>query len=547
MHPAPETPTAIDFGRFRVLVHRRELLADNRPVELGGRAFDVLLVLIEARGAVVSKETLMQRVWPGRIVDENNLPAQITALRRAFAGDRDLIRTVPGRGYQFIGEVHTVSGSHDALPDATMAAPAAASVRSPTNLSEPVSELIGREVELGEMLGLTASHRLVTLVGAGGIGKTSLSIECGRDSAAAVCRRCVDRGTGSALRSRTRPGHGRGRARSGAGWRDAVCRTRCGALGSRQLLLILDNCEHLIEAAARMAEALLRVNPSAHLMATSREPLRTPDEQIYVVPALTVPGEGTEDREELMRSGALRLFLARAPCGGAAPAARRTRHGCRGRDQPAPGRHPPGDRAGRSARSRPRRGGAGGSARRPLQAARRGHRTALARHQTLRATLDWSYELSPRPNARCCEDWRCSRAGLGWTRPKPVASDAHMSASEVVECLANLVAKSLVSADLSRTASSYRLLETTRAYALEKLTGSGVRCRCTPPRRVLPRADRSRSSGMGLAPDGRMAGRVWRTLDNVRAALDWAFSPAAMPRSEWRSQWPVCRCGCTSP
>src|SRR3984893_1077225 len=152
MHPVSETPTEIAFGRFRVLVHRRELLANNRPVELGGRAFDVLLVVIEARGAVVSKETLMQRVWPGRIVDENNLPAQITALRRAFGADRDLIRTVPGRGYQFTGEVRTVFGSHDALPDATMAAPVDASVRSPTNLSEPVSELIGREVELGEML-----------------------------------------------------------------------------------------------------------------------------------------------------------------------------------------------------------------------------------------------------------------------------------------------------------------------------------------------------------------------------------------------------------
>ena len=109
MHSASDTPTAIDFGRFRVLPHRRELLADNRPVELGGRAFDVLMVLIEARGAVVSKETLMERVWPGRIVDENNLPAQITALRRAFGADRDLIRTVPGRGYQFAGEVRAVS------------------------------------------------------------------------------------------------------------------------------------------------------------------------------------------------------------------------------------------------------------------------------------------------------------------------------------------------------------------------------------------------------------------------------------------------------
>ena len=98
----------VDFGRFRVLMQRREVLADNRPVELGGRAFDLLVALIEARGAVVSKDALIERVWPGRIVEENNLQAQISALRRAFGTDRDLIRTVAGRGYQFTGEIRTV-------------------------------------------------------------------------------------------------------------------------------------------------------------------------------------------------------------------------------------------------------------------------------------------------------------------------------------------------------------------------------------------------------------------------------------------------------
>jgi hypothetical protein len=97
----------------------------------------------------------MERVWPGRIVDEKNLPIQITALRRAFGADRYLNHTVPGRGYQFTGEVRTVSSRHDALPDPTIA-----SVRAPTSLAEVVSELMGREVELGEMLGLTASQRL---------------------------------------------------------------------------------------------------------------------------------------------------------------------------------------------------------------------------------------------------------------------------------------------------------------------------------------------------------------------------------------------------
>ena len=110
MDPASVAPAAIEFGRFRVLPHRRELLADGRPMELGGRAFDVLMALIEARGAVVSKDELMERVWPDRIVEENNLQAQISALRRAFGADRDLIRTVSGRGYQFTGEIRTTCG-----------------------------------------------------------------------------------------------------------------------------------------------------------------------------------------------------------------------------------------------------------------------------------------------------------------------------------------------------------------------------------------------------------------------------------------------------
>jgi DNA-binding winged helix-turn-helix (wHTH) protein len=88
MDPATEPPASVTFGRFRVLPHRRELLADGRPIKLGGRAFDVLIALIEARGAVVAKDALMARVWPDRIVEENNLQAQLSALRKAFGADR---------------------------------------------------------------------------------------------------------------------------------------------------------------------------------------------------------------------------------------------------------------------------------------------------------------------------------------------------------------------------------------------------------------------------------------------------------------------------
>src|SRR5262245_46581749 len=145
----PEVPATIEFGRFRIVRHRREMLADGRPVELGGRAFDTLMALIDARGTVLDKNRLMSLVWPDRIVEENNLTAQIALLRKVFGADRHLIRTVAGRGYQFTGEIHAAAAAAPS-PPARM-----------TNLPEAVSELIGREAELGEVTTLVTDHRLV--------------------------------------------------------------------------------------------------------------------------------------------------------------------------------------------------------------------------------------------------------------------------------------------------------------------------------------------------------------------------------------------------
>ena len=134
----------VEFGRFRVVPHRRELLAEGRPIKLGGRDFDVLMALIESSGAVVSKGELMNRVWAGRIVEENSLQGAVAALRKTFGVDRDLIRTVAGRGYQFTGEIRTRPAGVPAAASAAAEAP-----RRLTNLHGPVSELIGREEEAG--------------------------------------------------------------------------------------------------------------------------------------------------------------------------------------------------------------------------------------------------------------------------------------------------------------------------------------------------------------------------------------------------------------
>jgi DNA-binding winged helix-turn-helix (wHTH) protein len=272
MNPAPERLAGIAFGRFQVLPDRREVLADGRPVKLGGRAFDVLMALIEARGAVVSKEALMARVWPDRIIEENSLAAQIAALRAAFGAERALIRTVSGRGYQFTGEVRVVPVSSGEAVGALAAQPASA--LPPTNVPEPVSELIGREEELSEVLNLVATHRLVTLTGAGGIGKTTLALALARELRPHVADG-VWLGEFSALAD---PGLIPATVAAAVGLElgggEVSAQRVAQALAGQSLLLVLDTCEHVIAAAAAMAEALLAAGSAPHIIATSREPLR---------------------------------------------------------------------------------------------------------------------------------------------------------------------------------------------------------------------------------------------------------------------------------
>src|SRR5271157_3781605 len=133
-----DLPAIIEFGHFSILPHRRQLLDEGRPIRLGGRAFDLLLALIEAPGAVVGKDELLRRIWPGRIVEEHRLQGEISALRKAFGADRELIRTVSGRGYQFAGEIREVGvGVGAGQVPASLAVPVP--LRPATNLFESIS------------------------------------------------------------------------------------------------------------------------------------------------------------------------------------------------------------------------------------------------------------------------------------------------------------------------------------------------------------------------------------------------------------------------
>jgi DNA-binding winged helix-turn-helix (wHTH) protein len=309
MNSTSNPPRGLTLGRFRVLPERREVLADGRPIKLGGRAFDVLMALIEARGAVVSKLALMARVWPGRVIEENSLAAQIAALRAAFGAERALIRTVSGRGYQFTGDIRVVPAS-PGEPVGAVAAPPA-SVLPPTNVPEPASELIGREEELGEILNLVATHGLVTLTGAGGIGKTTLALSLARE-----LRPHFPDGVWLAeFSALADPGLVPATVAAAVGLElsggEVSAQRVAQALADRRVLLMLDTCEHVIRATATMAEAMLGASSAPHIIATSREPLRAGGEWVYPVQPLAVPAVDIAADDDPLRYGAVRLFIER--------------------------------------------------------------------------------------------------------------------------------------------------------------------------------------------------------------------------------------------
>jgi predicted ATPase/DNA-binding winged helix-turn-helix (wHTH) protein len=527
MNPVTVAPTAIAFGRFRVLLHRRELLADNRPVELGGRAFDVLMALIEARGAVVSKHAVMERVWPNRIVDENNLAIQILALRKALAAERGLIRTVFGRGYQFTGEIRTSSTGPDVPATAAMPETTPTPSHPPTNLPEPVSELIGRDAELGKILGLIGSHSLVTLVGAGGIGKTRLGFEVARE----LLPRFADGVWGVELAPLSDPDLVPVTVATALGLEltsgNASTETVAAALHSKQLLLVLDNCEHVLDAAARMAEALLRANPVARVIATSREPLRAEGEWVYRVPPLAVPPEDGLSGEDALRFGAVRLFDERAREAGAdIPSDARVSAAIAGICRRLDGI----PLAIEFAAARVATLGVDGLAAqledrfRLLTADRR---TVLPRHQTLRGALDWSHELLTGPERVVLRRLGIFAGGFTLQAARAVVADDEIAAAEVNAYLASLITKSLVTAGRGDAIQRYRLLETTRAYVREKLVQSGEfdTVARRHARRYLDLFEDAQAAA-GTQPADEWIADCTLTIDDVRAALDWAFSPS---------------------
>lgn len=515
------TPADIAFGRCIVMVAQRRLLVDGVAAVLGDRAFELLLALIAGHGGCVSKDALMARVWPGRIVEENTLEGRMSLLRRALGPERAAIRTIAGRGYQFVADLHAVD-----LPPAAVTPPPPSEMPGHP-LPARVSTLIGRAVAQGEIVELAHSHRLVTLVGTGGIGKTRLAIEAARALAPAFSDGAFLAELGpvrSADFVATAVASALGLPQEGG----ATLEQMATLLRSRHLLLVLDNCEHLVGAAALLAERLLQAAPRLCIIATSREALRIEGEYVYRVASLDLPEidlnpHADAGTQPLAGSGALQLFQARlGPDVGdlATPRSLAMQARICHRLDGIP-------LALELAAARVAVLGLEGVAARlddRFHLLNNGARTALPRQQTLRATLDWSHDLLAPGERAVFAQLSIFPGHFSFDAAVAIATMPGQSPGEVEHCIASLVEKSLVSVDRAGASLRYRLLETTRAYARERLPGAAA-------------ADLARAHALFFlavfeaaepASHDRIA-PAWRAhqaahLEDLRAAVTWACS-----------------------
>jgi predicted ATPase/DNA-binding winged helix-turn-helix (wHTH) protein len=451
------------FDRFIVQPSARRLLVDGEPTKLGGRAFDVLLALIDRRERLVSKRELLELVWPDVVVEENNLEVQVSALRKLLGSE--VITTVPGRGYRFTKSLDVAAGG------ARAPSPPPGAVTALCSAAQPLPTVFGREDDLRASQALVLAHQVVTVVGASGIGKSTLAralahrvrdvfddgvclVELASVSDAPLVATSV--GTALQLKLGTQSPMG----------------VITQALVARRMLVVLDNCEHLLRAAAELVEALRPVAPGVHWLATSQEPLRLVGEQVFRLGALALPAE--EALDAVRQAGAVALFEARTRAVNPRFALNEDNAStaidiCRQLDgialaiELAAARVPLLGLEGLRSRLGER-----------LRVLNSGPRLALARHQTLRAALEWSYGLLTLQQQAVFRRLGVFAGTFALDAAQQVASDEAIDAWTVLDELGALVDKSLVVAEPDTLREPrYRMLETMRQYALDRLSAEG--------------------------------------------------------------------------
>lgn len=503
------------FGNYRIFPGLKLLLKNGNKVDLTARAFDVLWVLVKARGEVVTKDELFEQVWAGSIVEENNLQTHISAIRRALKQDRSWVSTDFGRGYRLT------------LPAAArtnlLVLPAAKKVESP-NLPSPLTTLLGRDSELRDLQQLITANRLTTITGPGGIGKTRLAIEVGRRLLASFAGRVhlVEMGM-IGERETIWPAIARalGVEAADAGLTDE---SRI-ALQNQRLLLIIDNCEHLTEAIAGAVETLFQIGEGFHICMTSQEPLGVHGEQIYRIRPLAVPPADAATMDVVLTHAATQLFVERSlsytrdsPFDDAT--ASEIAAICRQLDgvplalELAAARVP----------TLGVRGVLDGLSDR-FRLLTVGQRGALPRHRTLRATVDWSHRLLDETERTLFRRLAVFPAGFTVDAAHYVAGPDIEDQWRMIDLLGNLVGKSLLHLDVSAPTPRYRFLETIRLYALEELAESGE-TELTARRHA---SYLQRIGEQAVADWKRQSTGVWRQVhrgyvDDLRTALKWAFS-----------------------
>jgi predicted ATPase/DNA-binding winged helix-turn-helix (wHTH) protein len=458
------TEDEISFGPFRLLPGRRLLLECDNPVHIGSRALDLLIALVERHGEPVSKSELIAKVWRHTFVDEGNIKVQIAALRRALAdgqaGTR-YISAVAGHGYCFVAPISRIAATAEHLGQRL------------TNVPQPLTQLIGRDDLLRTLSAHFARHRLVTLIGPGGIGKTSAAVATAAGLVGNYAHGVWHVDLTSISDPLFLPAAVGSTIRRDVFGKDSSA-DLFSFLSNKRLLLVLDNCEHIIDATATLALQVLRAAPHVQILATSREALSVEGEQLLHVQPLEFPLASSALRAaDALGFTAIQLFVERAA---------NNLGDFRLRDPDTPVvieicRKLDGIPLAieLAAASLDALGLRGVLARLddPLQLPAARRRTAASRHRSLRALLDWSYHLLTEEEKRVLRRLSAFPGSFTMKAATAAASEASLVESEVVDRVVALVAKSLVLAAGSGSEIRMRLLATTRAYAFAKLAECG--------------------------------------------------------------------------